>query len=222
MLEVVATLITGAALASSGELILADDNIRLLDLGEPVAGSELAQGNPVIARMPRGHTQVEISAEAATRLIRARIPNAQVALRFDDSITLKLPPQSSPLPARQCAMASRAIDEGEAIHSGNTVIAECRLEGRAPLVRYDNGLGAITASEAIAEGTDLGPISPPRSEVIAKRAEATLRTGSGNVTIHRSITTLQTGHEGRNVFVQSNDGQVFAVPVAKLLEENQQ
>ncbi len=204
------------ATQAPAEIQLRDREIRLHDLAEPIADSDGVAVNPVLARIPQGVRQIGIDEETALRLIRSRIPTARPRLTFDDRIVLKAPPQD--IRKSGCFAAARTIEPGQFIATNDVVSVPC--DDQAPVFTgFDKAASAPFARRRIESGSQLGPIRPISEWRIAANRQATLITGSDRVEIARKVTTLQSGREGRMVFVQTPQGDAFPVPTSMLKQE---
>ncbi len=215
-LAILAALSLTTEAAVEAEVQLRDRDIRLQDLAEIGIGSDGAQANPVIARIPQGARQIGIDEETALRLIRSRVPAARPRLIFNDRIVLKAPPAVSL--SSTCFAAAATIEPGQFIAFNDVMSVPC--DDQKPVaLGYDRRASASFALGRIASGSHLGPIRPIAGRRIAAKRQITLKTGSGGVEITREVITLQSGREGRMVFVQTHEGDVFPVPVSRLEQE---
>lgn len=208
-------LLAGTSSGDLAQLQLQDRNIRLSDL----VAVGTSDGNPVIARVPRGTNTLELSEADARRIIRNRLPLAQVDLAFEDSITLVAPPPASTLRTGKCFVAESPIGKDEFITAALVTQAPCESGKRETNVGYDREARVPIAGDDIEAGEYLGAVRPVIEGRIAKGREVQLVTGAGPVTISRSVTTVQTAREGSNVFIRTNDGEVFPAPVSHIVED---
>jgi len=212
-----------AASGAAEDVQLQDRLVRLSDLAVTAPG----QANPVIARVPRTTSRIEFDEETARRMIRNRIPMAEVELAFEGTISLIAAPPASARRSGQCFVAKTRIVKGQFISASLTKSVPCEDVGKGAdhteralgPIAYDREARAPAASRDIAAGTYLGPVRPITDTRIAKDANVLLVTGAGPVTITRSVTTMQAGREGRNVVIRTFDGEVFTAPFSHLTED---
>ncbi|MEM1051296.1 MAG: hypothetical protein AAGI28_04300 [Pseudomonadota bacterium] len=218
IIEFASMALIAAAASGPAAVQLEDRQIRLSDLAIVEGGTEDA----VIARMPRGTSKLQLDADSAQRLIRNRLPLTSVELNFEDNLILVAPTETSSRQAGDCFAASSPIAKGDFIFASAVEHASCEGASKPDIVGYDREARAFVAKDSVVSGTYLGPIRPASRRHIAKGEDVLLVTGAGPVTITRSVITVQTARENRNVFIRTNDGNVFPVPVSHILEDQAQ
>ncbi|MEP1422320.1 MAG: hypothetical protein ABJK59_11175 [Erythrobacter sp.] len=214
-IEIASLVLLVAASGTPAEVQLQSRDVHLSDLAVVSDG----QSNPVIARVPRGTIRLALDEDQARRLIRNRLPMNHVELRFEESVTLVAPTHASMRHLGTCFAAANRVVKGQFISASLVEPTTCEGRRSNAKVGYDRDARAPVATDEIAAGTYLGPISPITDRRIAKDADVLLTIDAGPVTITRSVTTLQAGQEGRNVVIQTVDGKVFTVPVSHLSED---
>lgn len=170
-----------------------------------------------LAELPRNSNSVEISVQQAHALIATKRPIARFQLKSENVVRLVGPPTK--VIDGMCYLASQAIPKGQIVSKNDVNRAKCSDQVSSPDLSFDREAMAFFAAEPIAPGTYLGPISPTQSRVLRRNEDLLLKTGENGVSITRKVTTAQVGREGERVFVRSQDGNTFAVPVANLLQE---
>jgi hypothetical protein len=118
-----------------------------------------------------------------------------------------------------CFATVRDVEAGAIIAAADVVPVVCDAGRARASLRFEPGSGATIAAAALPDGTYLGRILPSSGRLIAKGATLTIRSTSGAVTIEREVIAMQTGRDGKRMFVRDERGQVFAVPL--LLEKAQ-
>lgn len=209
-----------AVSSARAEVELRSRDIRLSDLAVVADGA----ADPIVARLPRGANRLDLTAHAAKRIIRHRLPMQRTVLSFEDTITLRAAPDASATRSGDCFAATTRFAKGEFISAMRVEKAPCQIasdksEEEKALIGYDRDARAPVAQKDVPRGAYLGAIRPITDRRLAKNAEALLVTGTRAVTITRSVTTMQAGREGRSVLVRTLDGEFFTVPVSHLSED---
>lgn len=221
MLGGAAIIFAGVALASADplEAPLPDRNVRLLDLAEKPDAPIGEMRNPIVAKVPRDAQSVEFEEETALRLVRNRLPGFEPKLKFTDRIVLTAPQRIAKRSAGACFAARQMIPEGHFITDADVEARSCTDDAISENLGYDRDAQAAYATGQVPAHAYLGPVRPACSQRIAKDQKVQLTTGTGAVQITRTATTLQAGRQGKNVFVRTSDGTVFAVPFSHIIED---
>lgn len=196
-------------LGASAAIELNDRNLRL----DQIAETE-SDGRIIVARIPDGKTHIMLDAETARKLIRNHLPFADFKLKFDEEIMLVT--RDSEPRLGTCYAASTAIPSGQIIGLDHVASKSCTGEPPSSAVGFDQNASVPYAKDEIAAGAFLGAIRPVTGRVLTKGESVALVTGSSEVRITRSVTTLQSGSEGGSVFVKASDGTVFSAPLTNI------
>lgn len=196
-------------LGASAVIELDDRNLRLDQIADIESGDRI-----IVARMPDGKTKVMLDVETARKLIRNHLPFTDFKLKFDKEIMLVTDDDGPRLGT--CYTASTAIASGQIIGLEHVASTSCNGEVPSSVVGFDQSALVPYATDEIAAGVFLGAIRPAADRVLAKGESVSLVTGGSEVTITRSVTTLQTGREDGSVFVETSDGTVFSAPLTNI------
>ncbi len=152
-------------------------------------------------------------------LAEARVPGVAFSCGDDDACAETVPVSARSALDRNITVCRETIDPiaaGVSLTTANTRIADCGKDVAAGPLIFDAASEEITARADLAPGTALGrvAVSDPPYAKAGDRLVASARIGP--VTVSRPVTALQPARRGSDVFVRSEDGTVFAMPVASV------
>jgi len=171
----------------------------------------------IVARLPDGvgtisvaNTRIAARARAAMPLLAKWFPatSGAVAIR-------RLPdpsPRQSESGSPACARVIHAMSAGAVLAAGNTEVAPCRPARISAAFRYDASDGSVRARRAIGPDDLFSWVPPSMLSDVRPGDRLTLSVSVGPVRVDRVVQALQPGHAGAALFVQSQDGAVFAAP----------
>lgn len=195
-------------LADRGEIVLSRPVVTLADVAGPGDFGRL--GVVEIARLPIGRDRLSLSRRAIATLVRRAVPGIAVE-RGDARIVTFRYVRRADAGEGTCQVTSAALAAGAAVTRAQVMAGPC---APAAGVRYDAARGSVVASRDLPAGSPLGRLIVPSAASVARGDAMTLVSRAGPVTVERSVTALQSGREGRRVFVRDSRGHVFAAPVA--------
>lgn len=204
-----------ARLTGAAEVKLGARQVRVADVAMLSGGSDAERaraGRAVIALLPPGGRSAALPRRALADLVR-RLTGASVAAPGEGMVTLRL---EAPVPvqAAGCWEAAEPIAAGARVTRPALQAAQCSSSDEAGALHFDRGTGVVRAAADIPASTPLGRFLPADADPIPAGAIVTLTSGAGPVRISRPVTALQSGREGRRMFVRDSDGAVLAIPVA--------
>lgn len=204
----------GRPLAVKPMVRVAAAELRVRDLVEAPAGGLPARiGAMIVARLPQGASEIELSSTDVAALVRRRVPGMRVLAPLEGRVRVVSSGRVAPLRARGACFATVvAVQAGAALSAADVRETEC-LAGRAAVkLRYDRA-GVACAAAPLAAGAYLGRLAPLAERAIGKGMPLVLRSASGPVTIERPVTAVQPGRSGAKLFVRDANGQVFSAPL---------
>lgn len=198
-------------LTDRGEIVLSRPAVTLADVAGP--GSLGRLGAMEIARLPVGRDRLSLSRRAIATLVRRAVPGIVVDGGDARIVTFRYVRETE-AGASGCQVTSAAFAAGAAITRDKIAAGSCAAE--TPALRYDAARGYLVARRDLPAGSPLGHLVMPPPATVARGDAMTLVSRAGPVTVERAVTALQSGREGRRVFVRDGSGHVFAAPVAKV------
>ncbi len=207
-----ASLLTIAApvvtLVPAGEVALAGREVRLADVGH---GIDAEAGKLVIARLPVGRARIRLDRRQVAMLVERALPGAKV--RGADAGTISL---VAPIRARvdgNCLELLTGLPAGQLVTPADVRAADCGESSEAAL-RHDPATGGSIATAALKAGDVIRGGLLAAAPQVRKGQRLRLSARSGPVVIERPVTAMQAARPAdRRIFVQTDDGQVFAAPV---------
>jgi len=205
-----AALVGGGSLVLTerGEIVLSRPAVTLADVVGPRSLGRL--GAMEIARLPVGRDRLSLSRRAIATLVRRAVPGIVVSGGDARIVTFRYARRAE-AGAGECQVTSAALAAGAAITRDKIAAGPCATMTAA--IRYDAARGYLVARRDLPAGSPLGHLVAPTATV-ARGDAMTLVSRAGPVTVERPVTALQSGREGRRVFVRDSGGHVFAAPVA--------
>jgi len=196
-------------LTDRGEIALSRPTVRLADVVEARGLGRL--GVVEIARLPVGRDRLSLSRRAIAALVRRAVPGIVVDGGDARIVTFRVVGRAE-ASAGACQVTSSALAAGAAITRDKIAAGPCAVAAR--VLRYDAARGYFVARRDLPAGSPLGHliVSPPAT--VARGDAMTLVSRAGPVTVERRVTALQSGRDGRRVFVRDSGGHVFAAPIA--------
>jgi len=196
-------------LTDRGEIVLSRPALTLAD----VAGSgNLGRlGAVEIARLPVGRDRLSLSRRAIATLVRRAVPGIVVDGGDARIVTFRFVRRAE-AGEGACEVTSAALAAGTAITRDKIAVGPCAAATAA--LRYDAARGYLVAGRDLPAGSPLGHLAVPPPATVARGDAMTLVSRAGPVTVERPVTALQSGREGKRVFVRDSRGHVFAAPVA--------
>lgn len=199
-----------AELKPIGEIRIVDGTIRLGDVARIDAGGEPQIGAIVIARLPKGVREVQLSRAKVQKLAERAVPGLQLRGSAEGVITVRYIAPTIGSAAR-CYEASSAIASGGILTADHVTVVQCEAERTASSLQYDRATAATVASSAIRAGDYLGNVRLGQSAPARRGDKLTLRSQAGPVVIERSVVAMQGARAtDQRLFVRTDDGAVFA------------
>lgn len=192
-----------------------DGQVLASQIAEVPAGRDA-----VIATLPDGAGEVAWSEVARTDLIRNRYPGARYRLRHDGPVRILREAAVEADPEAACTGATASIPAGAYLTTGDVGPAHCQREAAGGWLGYDVAARSYFARRPIPAGTYLGRLSVSPFRSVAEGSRLVYRTTEGPVAVEREVVALQSGIDGRAVFVRTEEGKVLAAPLT-LAEESE-
>ena len=208
--------VAAAALAAGGPerplIAAADGGIRASQIAFVPA-----ERDRVVAKLPEGTGQVELTEAERAALLRSRYPGERYRLRHLGSLRVV---RAGPKPAADagvgCVATRVSVRAGAYLDQPDVEPASCQPGASSGWLGYDPQAKSFFARRDIPAGTGLGRIASLTPPATVAGSRAVYRTTDGPVTVEREVVALQSARDGARVFVRTESGEVLA---ASLMEE---
>lgn len=199
-----------ARLMAIDEVRVSDGALRLGDVVQVDAGSQLNLGPIVIAKLPRGVSEIQLSRANLQLLAQRAVPGLQFSETADGHVTIRQQ-AIAVIRAAPCYEAARPLAVGEAFAIEDVMAATCDRERMKAALRYDPKTAATVAVQAVNAGDYLGNVNLGSSVSVRRGDKLTLNSRAGPVVIERPVVAMQgVKPTERRLFVQTDDGAIFA------------
>jgi hypothetical protein len=172
-------------------------------------------GTAVVATLPTGSAQTELSEEQREALLRNRFPGGRFALRHSGTLRVVRAPAPRAAEPGTCYAARADIPASTAIERALLAEVACTREAADGWLVHDAATRTLFARDDIPAGTYLGHVRPGSVGTVAAGAKLVFRTREGPVTIEREVVALQPARGGRPVFARTRDGEVLHSALAE-------
>ena len=120
------------------------------------------------------------------------------------------PVTAATLPACRTVIVPRQT--GEIVDEADTKIVRCQSVAAPQRLRFDVRRRAVVATEALAEGDELGLVYFPPQPRVRSGDRVQILARVGHIAITREATALQNARNGQHFFARGDDGTVFVAP----------
>lgn len=187
-----------------------------------VLARDIARASPdgaaVVATLPAGARQIELTEDKREALLRNRFPGGGFVLRHSGTLrVVRAPGIEREANLGTCYAAGSDIPAGIALERAMLAEVACTRETAGRWLAHDAASRTLFARNDIPAGTYLGHVRLAAPGTVAPGSRLVFRTGEGPVTVEREVTALQPGRPGRHLFARTQDGEVVR---SKLAEEN--
>jgi len=168
-------------------------------------------GELVVAALPLGAREIQISRQALATLARRRVPGLGELAIGDSNTAIAF--RSSHInvdPDAVCYALARPVRAGEAITLDALSQATCDGASRPSLIRYDSDSGVVRAQTDLEAGLYLGRLHVPPHRFADIGDQVVLTETVGVVRIDRAVEALQAAPFGGAIFVRDEDGEIFS------------
>lgn len=211
-----------ARLVDVADVPLAGRQVRVTDVAILSGGSDAERARAsraLVALLPPGGRTSSVPRRALADLVR-RATGARVPEPGEGMLTLRLA-LAAASQAFDCWEAAEPIAAGALVKRSALQAVQCSHAAEAGAVSFDRASGAVRAAADIPAGTPLPRFLPAETDPIPAGAVVTLTSGAGPVQISRPVMALQSGREGRRMFVRDGDGAVLSIAVTAAPEASE-
>lgn len=203
-----------ARMMAIDEVQVSDGAIRLGDLVQLDGSNQQKLEAIVIARLPRGVSQIDLSRANVQMLAQRAVPGLQFSGTPEGIVTIRQQAMAV-IKAAPCYETARSLAAGEALTIEDVTAATCDNERKKTAVRHDRETSATVAGQAVNSGEYLGAVHLGSRVSVRRGDKLILKSQAGPVVIERPVVAVQGGRPtDRRVFVQTDDGAVFATDLA--------
>lgn len=219
----IGAMLCGCSLVEAPAIYSEDGRVRVHDLITGDCEALSRSSDLVVAALPPGVHRRALTRAAWASLTQRRLPSLTIAGadRPDDIITLQSVQLRGAPAVQHCYVLSRAIGAREALEGRDLEPSSCGQTTTPIALTYDDGDRIVRAAIDAPQGAYVGALTPQPYRVIETQTPLQLRVTVGPVEVARNVRTVQASTVGQDVFVQTDDGQVFASPSDALHERAQ-
>lgn len=191
-----------------------DGAVRLGEIVQLDPAHRQRLGSIVIARLPAGLRQAQLSRADLQMLARRAVPGLTFAGITHGFVTIRwdAPAEAK---AKRCFEAIAPVAAGAFIAIGDAAAVPCDREGETAALRHDRETGAAVAVQSVAPGDYLGEVRLGQRAVVRRGDKLTLKSRAGPVVVERPVVALQSGKPtDRRIFVETSEGEILATDLA--------